>query len=307
MVGIASGRPFGLALSTHAWPSDTQGGWPADTSVDSPATWGDAVLAINRGVIAFDSDRTGNVEIFTMSEDGRDQIRLTNRGGDDMAAAWTPDGERISFSPRVGAYTIRPDGSGLQLLGSSLRAMGQTSWSPDGFRVVYVSRDGGDDAEIFVMDVGSGSVVQLTDNDVGDFEPVWLPGGDRIGWSSDPYGHADVFTMDIDGGNVLRLTESPGNDGYPCWSPDGSRIVFCSDRTGAREIYVMNADGEGVEQLTAEGSFAGSPRWSPDGTQIVFEADWDGDAEIYVMNADGSNVRQLTDNEAQDRRPSWRP
>jgi len=308
MIEVESGSTFGLALAARSWPSDTAGGWPSGASADNPATWGEATLEVNTGVIAFDSARTGNVEIFTMRADGSGSVQVTRRPGEDVAAVWTPDGERITFSSRTGAYTVRPDGIDLRELGSTLRSMSQMNWSPDGRRIVFVSSDIGADTEIFVIDVDSGESNQLTDNDCGDFEPVWLPTGDRIGWSSDPYGQADIFTMHADGGNVIRLTDSPGHDSYPCWSPDGSRIVFCSDRTGAWEIYVMDADGSDVEQLTNAGSFAGSPRWSPNGAQIVFEARWDDDdAEIYVMNADGSGVRQLTDNEADDRRPSWRP
>jgi L-ascorbate metabolism protein UlaG (beta-lactamase superfamily) len=44
MVGIASGEPFGLALTVDAWPSETRGYWPDDASIESPATWGEAVL-----------------------------------------------------------------------------------------------------------------------------------------------------------------------------------------------------------------------------------------------------------------------
>lgn len=44
MVGIAPGEPFGLSLTVNAWPSDTRGYWPDGGSIESPATWGEAVL-----------------------------------------------------------------------------------------------------------------------------------------------------------------------------------------------------------------------------------------------------------------------
>lgn len=44
MVPLSSGSPFGLALEVNAWPSDTRGYWPAGASIESPVTWGEAVL-----------------------------------------------------------------------------------------------------------------------------------------------------------------------------------------------------------------------------------------------------------------------
>jgi hypothetical protein len=254
------------------------------------------------GTIAFDSDRDGNVEIYAASSDGSGVTRLTDRAGDDLAPAWSPDGSSIAFSTATHSYVMELDTGELRQLPRS----GQLNWSPDGTRLVYVSFPDGD-AEIFVMDADGGNARQLTHNDCGDFEPVWLPDGDHIGWSSQLHGNADIFVMDAEGGSLERLTDDEAHDAYPHWSPDGSRVVFCSDRAGNWEIYAMNADGTDVERLTFTDAFNGAPKWSPDGTRIAFESNRDGDSEIYVMNADGSDVRKLTDNDAEDRRPSWRP
>ena len=305
MVGISSEAPFGLTLSALAFPSETRGSWPTDAEIDHPSTWGEASLEPIEGVIAFDSDRDGDADIYVMGVDGARPIQLTNMPGDDTAPAWSPDGTTIAFSTAVYGYAMRLDGSELLRLPRA----GQMSWSPDGERIVLVQHGFGD-AEVFVMNADGSGLTQLTDNDVGDYEPTWLPNSREIGFSSgfsESGGYADIYVMNASGGDVRRLTSASAHDAYPDWSPDGSRVVFCSNRTGSWEIFVMNADGSGATQLTFEDSFAGSPRWSPDGTQIVFEADWDGDTEIYVMNADGGNVRQLTDNDADDRRPCWRP
>jgi len=51
---------------------------------------------------------------------------------------------------------------------------GPPSWSPDGDRIAFAA-DGGGDLEIFVLDLTSSEVVQLTDNEVHDFMPAWQP------------------------------------------------------------------------------------------------------------------------------------
>jgi Tol biopolymer transport system component len=66
--------------------------------------------------IAFQSNRDGNWEIYTMNTDGTEQTNLTNDPSDDWDPAWSPDGRRIVFmSERDGnreIYTMNAeDGS----------------------------------------------------------------------------------------------------------------------------------------------------------------------------------------------------
>jgi len=267
-----------------------------------PAEGEETASASSLETIAFDSDRDGNLDIYTVTSDGSATDRLTDRACDEFFPSWSPDGTSIAFSTRTASYLLNVESGDLQ----QRPYAGQSIWSPDGTRFVYVDWVGGD-AEIFVMNVDGGNARQLTHNDCGDFEPVWLPDGEHIGWSSAASGSGDIYVMRSDGSDIVQISDTAADNVYPHWSPDGSRIAFCSNRTGNWEIYAMNADGTGVEQLTFTDAFNGAPKWSPDGTRIAFESDRDGDSEIYVMNADGSDVRQLTDNDATERHPSWRP
>ena len=51
---------------------------------------------------------------------------------------------------------------------------GPPSWSADGGRLAFAA-NGGNDKEIFILDLASHSVVQLTDNEVDDYLPAWQP------------------------------------------------------------------------------------------------------------------------------------
>jgi Tol biopolymer transport system component len=73
--------------------------------------------------IAFDSNRQGNYEIYTMKTDGSDQLRLTRSPADDGPTSWSPNGQTIAFdSGRNGNYAIyemNTDGSDQRLLTAS--------------------------------------------------------------------------------------------------------------------------------------------------------------------------------------------
>ena len=50
------------------------------------------------GRIAFESDRDGNLEIYSIGPDGSNPANLTNSPAADTDPAWSPDGTKIAFS-----------------------------------------------------------------------------------------------------------------------------------------------------------------------------------------------------------------
>ena len=49
------------------------------------------------GQIAFQTNRDGNDEIYTMNYDGSDQTNRTNNAAADRSPSWSPDGREIAF------------------------------------------------------------------------------------------------------------------------------------------------------------------------------------------------------------------
>ena len=49
------------------------------------------------GLIAFESERNGNREVYIMNPDGSKQTRLTNNSAYDGFPTWSVDGRKIAF------------------------------------------------------------------------------------------------------------------------------------------------------------------------------------------------------------------
>ena len=64
--------------------------------------------------IAFTSDRTGSVQVWTMNANGSNQVQFSFESGDTAAPAWSPDGTRITYGVSNGTDTdvVERDESG---------------------------------------------------------------------------------------------------------------------------------------------------------------------------------------------------
>jgi Tol biopolymer transport system component len=270
-----------------------------------------AAYAGANGKIAYESNVTGNFEIFVMAADGSGQTNVSNSSpAADRDPVWSPDGTKIAFSRasegHMNVWVMNADGSGqVNLTPGADDGQGHTgtapTWSPDGTKIAY-----NDNAFIWVMNADGAGKVRLTPIGSVQYSPAWSPDGTKIACSD---GYADIWVMNADGSGLTRLTTSSRGEFRPDWSPDGTKIAY--ERDG--QVWAMNADGNAQTQLTGDdlGEVGNLPAWSPDGTKIVFSSngfDAPNGHDIFVMNPDGTGVIRLpTPVPASDLDPSWQP
>jgi len=94
--------------------------------------------------VLFQSDRTGDWEIYVVRADGTQLVRLTNSAGPDVTPVWSPDGKRIVFAYERDAgdseiYVMNADGSGQRRLTRQPGDDSHPHWSPDGSSIVFNS------------------------------------------------------------------------------------------------------------------------------------------------------------------------
>ncbi|WP_299764498.1 DUF5050 domain-containing protein [uncultured Dokdonia sp.] len=260
--------------------------------------------------IAYNSKKTGNIEIYSSDKTGTSSIKSTHEKGG--YAAWSPDGERIAFYAKYddkktwSIHTMNSDGTNRKRLTHAKNKWDNApDWSPDGKKIVfareYKDSEGVWHPEIWIMNADGSNQTQI--KSLKGSNPYFTPDGKKIvfSWEFEDKSSA-ISIADLDGRNIARLTHNNGKEWHPEVSSDGKKIAFMSDRGGNFEIYVMDIDGTHQKQLTHSAIDDWYPSWSPDGTQIIFSNATGKDKKdrtIYVMNADGTGIRKLIDHGSQ--------
>lgn len=293
-------------LPTEA-PTETPTELPTETPVAPPIQ--------DLGVLAFESNRDGNPEIYSLDTADGSLFRLTIDPAADTQPAWSPDGGKIAFATNRDGnyeiYTMNADGTAVLNLTNNPADDLYPTWSPDGGWIAFTTdRDG--NQEIYIMRPDGSEARNVTNSPEEDYQPSWFARAglfstdERITFTSTRDGNPEIYAMKTDGSEQVNLTNNPANDVDPAWSPDGNRLVFTSNRDGNQEVYVMIADGADQINLTNNPADDMHPAWSPDGQWIAFATNRDGNYELYVMaSGDGSQLYNSTNNGAQDRYPAW--
>lgn len=198
-LAIASGAP------TNLTPGQEARG-PLDWSPDG-------------GKLLFTSNRTGNLEVYSMLSNGSSQTNLTNRAGTDDVGRWSPDGTRVVFVSQSRIWTMDSNGANpVNLSGTSGGFFGDPRWAPDGQTIFFVE-DPDNDAQLFVMN-GNGTNQHSIDSSASiDLEPVPSPDGSHIAWSSMRDGNYEIYVSNADGTNPVRVTNNSKPDTRPRWRP----------------------------------------------------------------------------------------
>jgi TolB protein len=173
--------------------------------------------------IAFCSSMSGDPEIYVSDPNGFNLQRLTFSSGVDISPVWNPKtGNEIAFvSDRSGTpqiYIMSADGTNLRRLITGGGDASSPSWSPNGLFMAFSWRltDTGT-YDVYVVEIATGRIVQLTHDARRNEHPYWSPDGRHLAFESNRSGTKQVWMMLADGTNPKQLTQEGQNWG-PAWS-----------------------------------------------------------------------------------------
>jgi hypothetical protein len=172
---------------------------------------------------------------------------------------------------------------------------------------IAYSGQGANSSDIFVADLATGEVRNLTDNPVRSDHPTWSNDGSKIAFNNVLEGdNIDIFIMDANGLNQMNLSNHPAVDVSPDWSPVANEIVFSSNRDGGYDLYLMNVDSGQVERLTSDGIDKNHPAWSSDGRRIAYWQSENGAYALKILNRTDGSISTLI-SKGENLWPAWSP
>jgi len=161
---------------------------------------------------------------------------------------------------------------------------------------------------LYVLDLATKVVVQVTSGDFDDEEPAWSPDSKLLAFRSnrsmpdpDRTYDSNIWVVGADntdkGAQLTQVTTNPGSDVAPAWSPDGRWIAYVAQldpklfQYGTRHIAVSPATGGQARVLTlAFDRMSRLPHFSPDGQFIYFIADDDGTENLCRIPLNGGEI-----------------
>jgi len=272
------GRPYG-----QLWVMEVNSGRIVRLGGDKPA--GNPLWSIDSKWIAFtgsDGDKQG---LMIAHPDGSEATFLVPLAGTNSPLpgtgkdfTWSPDAKQIAFissTPGEGAEEAKGDPMVItRYLYKPDAGEGSTRFN-DNQRL-----------HIFVVDVRSKQVRQLTQGNFDEHSIDWSPDGKQLVFASnrepnqDEFFNYDLFTLQLSDNSIHRLTATESNEYDPLWSPDGKFIVYrgthrgLTDRETTMEdshVWIMNADGSNRREIgSAIDNRQGTPQWAPDGSAVYF-------------------------------------
>ena len=261
----------------------------------------------------------GKAQIWLLPSDGGEARQLTFLPHGASAPVWSPDGQALVFTALVGPLDEETeDGKPLP----KVRVIDRLWYRLDGVGYIHDRR-----SHLFLISVGGGEPVQLTDGDWDESDPAWSPDGAQLAFVSSRAEDRwrmpapDVYTLAIKQGRAgtqRRLTDGTPELRQPSLVARRRvhRLPGCAQVALGVASWMcipfrLQAEQAAATNLTEgfEGSFqdwtntdadardehiAPAPVWSSNGQILYALASHHGATRVFVLSSSQANLDPVT-------------
>lgn len=203
------------------------------------------------GKIVYESNETGNSEIFIANLDGTGAVNISNNAADDFEPVVSSDGSTVAFlSNRTGVtrlYVMSSTGTGLTEITNmaGMEGLGR-ALNANGSKVVFTAAPSAVPQIYIANSNGTGLTNLSSDLNFFDLTPCFNVAGDKVLFSRD----GDLYTMNLNGTSKSFVYSAAGDIESPSYTSDGSKIVFMTLVNFGWDLIVINANGSSPVNIT---------------------------------------------------------
>lgn len=289
-------------------------------------------------MIAFASDRNGNLDLYVMPADGGTAKRLTYNSASEIPSAFTPDGKEVLFSASLqdpATSALFPSGAMTELYavpvaGGRVRQVLGTpaemvNFDKSGKRFLYQDRKGVEDEwrkhhtssvtrDIWMYDATTGKHTNLTDRPGEDRNAVFAPDGQTVYFLSERDTKSiNVYSFPVNTPQSVKAVTSfkthpvrflsQANNQTLCYTYDGEIYTQQPNGKPAKvKISLTHDDSDQIKDLRFT-TGATSAITSPDGKLVAFIVR----GEVFVTSTDYATTKQITHTTAAEKSLSFSP
>lgn len=227
----------------------------------------------------------------------------------DPNITWSPDGRNVALSTKTKggddiAIINYDTGAVRKIKFPKIDAIGSVDWSPDGTKLAF---DGniGPFQDIFVYDLQTQKVENITKDIFSDREPVWAEDSQSIYFVSDRGNktqlattiesyklfdgsgmyQSDIYKVKIGDNVAVNITDTPKwNEFQPVTTRNG-RLLFISDENGIQNIKELNLKTRTSSFITDLQSGVLQISTSDDGSRLAFNAINSGYIDVFLLKS----------------------
>ncbi|MBT4926080.1 MAG: hypothetical protein HON11_02205 [Candidatus Marinimicrobia bacterium] len=259
--------------------------------------------------VAYFTDQAGYMDLILYNLDAGEQKKRLIRGNNSPdleelkwlqpGLSWSPDGKYIAFASKSGKedsiIIVDAKDGDYRKIPIPLDGVFTTAWHPTDNKIVFIGHK--DDAsDLYVINIDTKGLTNLTNDTFSDFSPFWSPSGDKIIFSSDrgtnkgspdmfdiDFSQTDLFMYDFSDKKIKQITNTSYNENYPVLTKDDV-LFYTADYNGVYNIFRHEIGSKifspitnvitGIQQIDIDSS----------GNKLVFSGYSERGWDLFVMN-----------------------